>query len=133
MTQIARYTLISFIALIAVLTVAAFIHFQLRLEAVVGQAVVLELDKDTWLGCLAEPNLDGRIEKVELDGIIITDTSGSLTRANSAPTAANRKLLCPGFGLVLLDEKSKQYFVPFHSLAGIRKGTGWHWSNPFPT
>lgn len=132
MTQIARYALIAFIALIGVLTAAAFIHFQLRLEAVVGQAVVLEFDKETWVGCLAEPILDGRVEKVELDGIIITDTSGSLTRANSGPTA-NRKLLCPGFGLVLLDEKTKQYFVPFHSLAGIRKGTDWHWSNPFPT
>lgn len=132
MNQIARIGLILFITLIALVMAAGYFHYHLRLRAVIGEPVVLEFDKDTWVGCLPEATMSGRIERVELDGVVVTDTSGAFQRANGVQQLRPGKLACPGFDLMLLDEKSKQYFVPFHSLAGMRNGKQWHWSNPFP-
>lgn len=140
MNLIARTALILLIALVGLIFAAGFFHYHLRLRTVVGEPVVLEFDKLASAGCLPHATLSGRIDKLELDGVVFTDTSGSIAQpvaqalgqAGSTLQIANSKLACPDLGLVVLDEKTRQYFVPFHSLAGMRKNQGWHWSNPFP-
>ncbi len=150
MNLIARTALILLIALVGLIFAAGFFHYHLRLRTVVGDAVVLEFDRLASTGCLPHATLSGRIDKLELDGVVFTDTSGSIgqpavqsdslpvspslsqtDQSGSALQMANSKLACPGLGLVVLDEKSRQYFVPFNSLAGMRKNPDWRWSNPF--
>lgn len=150
MNLIARTALILLIALVGLIFAAGFFHYHLRLRTVVGDPVVLEFDKLASAGCLPHATLSGRIDKLELDGVVFTDTSGSIGQPVVQPAAqpvghpqsqadqsgntlhmANSKLACPDLGLVVLDEKTRQYFVPFHSLAGMRKNQDWHWSNPF--
>ncbi len=138
MNLIARTALILLIALVGLIFAAGFFHYHLRLRTVVGEAVVLEFDKLASAGCLPHATLSGRIDKLELDGVVFTDTSGAIgqpvvqaDRSGSTRHMANSKLACPDLDLVLLDEKTRQYFVPFHNLAGMRKNPGWHWSNPF--
>lgn len=135
MNLIARTALILLISLVGLIFAAGFFHYHLRLRTVVGDPVVLEFDKTASVGCLPQAILRGRIDKLELDGVVFTDTSGSIAQAVAQPGSTtqitNSKLACPDLGLVVLDEKTRQYFVPFHSLSGMRKEQGWHWSNPF--
>lgn len=119
------------VALVSV--VAAFVQYQIRLRLQIGEPLVVGFSKGAWTECLSENELTGQIDLVGLDGITVTDKSGTFSSANMRTSVANGDRLCPTLEIVVLDSNQRQYFVPFRYIGGVKKNEKWFWSNPFPT
>ncbi len=101
------------VALILALAVA--VQFQVRLRLVVGEPVVVEFSKGAWVECLATPVLVGKIHEVQLQGIVVSDTSGSFTSANTHSTPINGQHICGHLGITVVEAAARQYYIRFDS------------------
>lgn len=118
-----------------ILAFAVAVQFQVRLRLVVGEPVVVDFSKGAWVECLATPVLVGKIHEVQLQGIVVSDTSGSFTSANTHSTPINGQHICGLLGITVVETKVRQYYIPFRFVGGLKKGKDeeWFWSNPFAT
>lgn len=127
--QIVFWILIAASLFILVLAV----QYQVRLRMAAGEDLVIGLSEGTWTNCVpGNSKMRGRIDRVRLTGVVVTDTDGAFTEANDLVRLKDGDLICPGLKLRLLDARQRQYFVPFANLGGLRRSGQWFWTNPFP-
>ena len=121
--------------LVAALALAAAVQYQLRMRLLVFQPVVVGFSKGAWVECLASPELVGYVHAVQLRGIVVTDTSGSFTRANLHAPRANGQQVCGFLGISVVDAEARRYYIPFRYVGGLRRAENdeWFWNNPFAT
>jgi hypothetical protein len=121
--------------LVAVLAVALAVHYQLRLRLLVAEPVVVGFSKDAWIECLAESEIVGHIDAVQLRGIVVTDASGTFTRSNVHGSRESGQQVCGFLGISIVDVEAKRYYIPFRHVGGLRKAGNehWFWTNPFAT
>lgn len=118
---------------VALCVLALAVQYQLRLRMAVGDDLVIGLSESTWADCVpGNSKIRGRIDRVGLTGVQITDTDGAFTEANNLVRLKDGDLICPGLKLRLLDAGQRQYFVPYANLGGLRRSGQWFWTNPFP-
>ena len=116
----------------ALFALALAVQYQLRLRMAVGEELVIGLSEATWTDCVpGDSKMLGRIDRVRLTGVVVTDTDGAFTEANDLVRLKDGDLICPGLKLRLLDARQRQYFVPFANLGGLRRSGQWFWTNPF--
>lgn len=121
------------LSVVALCALALAVQYQLRLRMAVGDDLVIGLSEGTWNDCVpGNSKMRGRIDRVRLTGVVVTDTDGAFTEANDLVRLKDGDLICPGLKLRLLDSRQRQYFVPFANLGGLRQSGQWFWTNPFP-
>lgn len=121
------------LSVLALCALALAVQYQLRLRMAVGDDLVIGMSEGTWTDCVpGNSKMRGRIDRVRLTGVVVTDTDGAFTEANDLVRLKDGDLICPGLKLRLLDARQRQYFVPFANLGGLRRSGQWFWTNPFP-
>ncbi|MDO8653496.1 MAG: hypothetical protein Q7R66_15035 [Undibacterium sp.] len=133
MGRLGKFTLYVVVTLLLVSVVAGIVQYQIRLRLLIGEPLVVGFSKGAWTECLSQNELAGRIDRVGLNGITVTDKSGTFSSTNMRASVANGDRLCPTLEIVVLDSNQRQYFVPFRYIGGVKKNENWFWSNPFPT
>lgn len=111
---------------------ALLVQYQLRPRLLIGQQVVVGFSKGTWIECLSANELTGEISEVRADGIVVKDKTGSFSDQNGLVGKRSGDPLCEQLGILVINNETKTYFVPFRNLGGFRKTETWFWSNPFP-
>ncbi|OGT56107.1 MAG: hypothetical protein A3E01_17735 [Gammaproteobacteria bacterium RIFCSPHIGHO2_12_FULL_63_22] len=121
------------LSVLALCALALAVQYQLRLRMAAGDDLVIGMSEGTWNDCVpGSSKMRGRIDRVRLTGVVVTDTDGAFTEANDLVRLKDGDLICPGLKLRLLDARQRQYFVPFANLGGLRRSGQWFWTNPFP-
>lgn len=121
------------LSVVALCVLVLAVQYQARLRMAVGEDLVIGLSESTWTDCVpGNSKMRGRIDRVGLTGVEVTDTDGAFTEANDLVRLKDGDLICPGLKLRLLDGRQRQYFVPFGNLGGLRRSGQWFWTNPFP-
>ena len=133
MNLIFRQVVFWILAAAALFVLAILVQYQARLRMSVGDELVIGLREAAWTDCVpGNSKLRGRIDRVGLAGVVVTDLDGAFTQANDLARLQDGDLVCPGLKLRLLDARQRQYFVPFANLGGLRHSGEWFWTNPFP-
>lgn len=117
----------------ALCVLALAVQYQARPRMAVGEDLVIGLSEATWNECVpGNSKVRGRIDRVRLTGVEVTDSDGAFTEANNLVRLRDGDLVCPGLKLRMLDARQRRYFVPFANLGGLRRSGQWFWTNPFP-
>lgn len=133
MNLIFRQIVFWILSVAALFVLLILVQYQLRLRMAVGDDLVIGLSEGTWTDCVpGNSKLRGRIDRVGLTGVQVTDLDGAFTEANDLVRLRDGDLICPGLKLRLLDARQRQYFIPFSNLGGLRQSGEWFWTNPFP-
>lgn len=133
MNLIFRQIVLWILTLIALCVLVLAVQYQVRLRMAVGQELVIGLSEAAWSDCVpGNSKIRGRIDRVGLTGVEVTDIDGAFTEANDLVRLKDGDLICPGLKIRLLDARQRKYFLPFANLGGLRRSGQWFWTNPFP-
>lgn len=133
MNLLFRQMMFWLLSVLALCALALAVQYQVRLRMAVGDDLVIGMSEGTWTDCVpGNSKMRGRIDRVGLTGVVVTDTDGAFTEANDLVRLKDGDLICPGLKLRLLDARQRQFFVPFANLGGLRQSGQWFWTNPFP-
>ncbi|MCX7041831.1 MAG: hypothetical protein NT117_03915, partial [Gammaproteobacteria bacterium] len=98
---------------VALFVLVLAVQYQLRLRMAAGEDLVIGMSEATWTDCVpGNSKMRGRIDRVRLNGVVVTDTDGAFTEANDLVRLKDGDLICPGLELRLLYARQRQYFVP---------------------
>ncbi|QTN27942.1 hypothetical protein HZ993_22250 [Rhodoferax sp. AJA081-3] len=131
MNRTSKFLLYITAGLALIACTAMLVQYQVRLRIVIDEPLLVRFSKGAWISCLSENELMGQIDHVSFEGVSVTDRSGTFSETNLRAKIENGEQLCPELGILVLDSRRKQYFVPFGDIEGLRRNETWFWSNPF--